>query len=436
MSTINPSGLYSQSEGIFNARPYAWHEQQLQAHQDAKDDALNEYYKNLPNTINDKGLRDIDVPGVNEARNAISQNFILNKKQILKGNTPESFNYQKQVRDLQGKIQEGLNASQISNKIGALKTDPNKSYMFQSDDKMKQIVDHNLSVFDKDRQGINLTNFTADPKPFNLNDYQKVFKDIKPDMVKTYEPIKGTNLTVTEVQTPKFTDGDLNNIHKRATNQIYTDPTFIPHIKGWLAKNPDQLPVLDQTFKKNFGHPMTEGSEGDIATAYTLMGMDMTSKSGPIPNVQGAYDQKLADKRIDASTRQSYKQQNIAQNASQNVPINNVYKNIDEIATNAKNKGQAYAQVNLVDTDGQSALINQAKGLSPNKSQNQGTIKIKKEDNGKVGMYGAEDNNFIGYVNQTGINLKQQADVKAKKLVVAQGNAKAIVPIKKKGKYD
>lgn len=436
MSTINPAGLYSQNEGIFNARPYVQHEEQLQAHQEAKDQANEDFYRNLPNTINDKGLRDIDVPGVNQARNNLSQYFIQNKKSILKGNTAESYNYQKQIRDLQGNVQEGLNASKISNQIAGYKLDRTKADMFYGPEKDEDQRLHNLSVFDPNRKGIDLTNFTAAPKTWDDADelarknYMGTYKassfEPKTRILDPNDPTKDQI-----VSHPVFTDGQFNQMKLKSLYD-YNGKLSYKNMVDKISADPAQKAILGQIYQE-YNKGAAPVSQSDYAFATDLAKLTApVQKESEVTNGQRRIDAANAESDRRGVIRQGYKQQNIAQNAAQNALINNVYKNIDEIATNAKNKGQAYAQVNLVDTDGQTALISQAKGLVKNKYQNQGTIKIKKEDNGKVGMYGAEHNNFIGYVNQTGINLKQQADVKAKKAVVAQGNTKPTVPVQQK----
>ena len=433
MATINPASLYSQNQGIFNARPYVQHEEQLQARQAAKDEAISNYYQELPNKVNGAGLAYEDVEGLSKMVNKNQQSWIQNSKAINKGLTPENANYMQAIRDSHAYIEKGKDKVKELNLGNQLRQKKGFEYLNNDKGFTDALASGSLPINDPNYKPFKSSAFEIPRSPYDINKNNKFYDAIKPDMTDvTYEPIQGSKIQQTEVRTPKLNIDQFNKVHQQATSELYDDDRVGTYVKGWLDKNPDQLPLMNKVFEKSSGHPIRPYSDGDVVTAYRLLNMGMAATSKEVPNGQGAYNQKLADKRIDASTRQSYKQQNIAQNASQNVPINNVYKNIDEIATNAKNKGQAYAQVNLVDTDGQSALINQAKGLSPNKSQNQGTIKIKKEDNGKVGMYGAEDNNFIGYVNQTGINLKQQADVKAKKLVVAQGNAKATVPVQQK----
>ncbi len=58
MATVNPNNLYSGGQVVLDSTPYRIDYQRQQAKRAAADEALDKYFQNLPNTINDKGLRD------------------------------------------------------------------------------------------------------------------------------------------------------------------------------------------------------------------------------------------------------------------------------------------------------------------------------------------------------------------------------------------
>ena len=433
MSTINPAGLYSQNEGIFNAKPYVWHEEQLQAHQDAKDQANEDFYRNLPNTINDKGLRDIDVPGVNQARNNLSQYFIQNKKSILKGNTAESYNYQKQIRDLQGNVQEGLNASKISNQIAGYKLDRTKADMFYGPEKDEDQRLHNLSVFDPNRKGIDLTNFTAAPKTWDDADelarknYMGTYKassfEPKTRILDPNDPTKDQI-----VSHPVFTDGQFNQMKLKSLYD-YNGKLSYKNMVDKISADPAQKAILGQIYQE-YNKGAAPVSQSDYAFATDLAKLTApVQKESEVTNGQRRIDAANAENDRRASRNQGYKQANIAANKN-NTEINDVWSGIDKVNTDSKNKGQVYTQVNLNNSDGQKVLVSAAKDAEKNTPHDNSTIKTRKETDGRIGIYGADDNRFITYVDQKGVNVSaKQPDVKAKKAVVAQGNSNQKVPV-------
>ena len=77
----NPGGLY-QGEAPLNPLPYVNIALQQRARRQAREDAIDKYYRELPNTINDKGVRDQEIPLINEYRNKIFEYGLKNKEAL------------------------------------------------------------------------------------------------------------------------------------------------------------------------------------------------------------------------------------------------------------------------------------------------------------------------------------------------------------------
>ena len=88
MALINPSNLYSGEAERFNSQPSVTLAANLMAKRQAREDALDKYYSGLPNTINDKGVRDIDIPVIHQKVGEMQQYYMQNKAQIQQGTTP------------------------------------------------------------------------------------------------------------------------------------------------------------------------------------------------------------------------------------------------------------------------------------------------------------------------------------------------------------
>ena len=85
MATLNlqnPEHLYSGGTVSFNPFPYVKYAEDLRARRQAREDAIDKYYRELPNTINDKGVRDQEIPLINQYRDAIFQFGLKNKEAL------------------------------------------------------------------------------------------------------------------------------------------------------------------------------------------------------------------------------------------------------------------------------------------------------------------------------------------------------------------
>jgi len=101
--------------------------------------------------------------------------------------------------------------------------------------------------------------------------------------------------------------------------------------------------------------------------------------------------------------------------------INDVYDIIDKAATENKKEGKPYLQMNLLPVDAQTLVIDFAKKAT-GEEYSQSDLKIIKGDDGKIGIYDADTNLFLGYLRRVGTNLKVQPGVGEKREVVAQGD--------------
>lgn len=84
-----PSGLYNQYTEVLNTTPLMQmnlqRKQQLEAKKAAKEEALNQYFHDLPSTLNTAGVRDVDIEPISQDVNSLRSEFIKNKSEILKG---------------------------------------------------------------------------------------------------------------------------------------------------------------------------------------------------------------------------------------------------------------------------------------------------------------------------------------------------------------
>lgn len=279
-----PSNLYAGNAVVVNPMPYVQYAEKREQLKQAKEDALDKYYGNLPNTINDKGLRDQEVEPLHQKQNDIQQYWMQNKEKIRKGNTPEAFNYGKMFRDAQGLVQESKNRATTASKISQLRANSKYDYIFKDPSLLEKIHSHDLPVGSDGSAGIDFNQITLPPPPFDPVKHLGGLK-VKPNPdTPTYEPIQGDKYNRLEITGKKFSPEDLNAVHLYAQTQLDNNPSFERQIKEHVEKDPALVAQLAATFQKHYGHPIT--NEGDVATAYTLSLMDLTPTQKTVRNLE------------------------------------------------------------------------------------------------------------------------------------------------------
>ncbi len=176
-----PSNLYAGEAERFNMMPHVQFSTQLLAQRKAKDEAIDNYYKDLPNTINDKGVRDRDIPAIAGVKTQIQEYWSKNKDAIRKGNTPEALALQKMYRDANYLVRESQNAAQVDLELGKRRFQGGSEHIFTNPEFMQQQQSHDLPVGDPNRTPIDLAHITLPPKPFEVGAVLKKYIDIKPD---------------------------------------------------------------------------------------------------------------------------------------------------------------------------------------------------------------------------------------------------------------
>jgi len=263
----NPSNLYSGGQGILrdNVVDYVTN---LELKKRAREDALDKYYGGLPQTVNDKGVRDQEIPILHEAKNRIQQYWMQNRDDIRKGNTPAAFNYGKMFREAQGLVQESKNRAATAEKLAKLRGNPKFDYIFRDPKLVEQIDMHERPVGAEGATGINFDQITLPPPPFDQQKYRQGLKDIKPEYDITYEANPQDKFSKFEVKTPKLNQEQKNRVVQYAASQLYNDPSFEDEIKVKVKSDPTLAPALQKRFQAEFGRDIS--SDADLATAYTL----------------------------------------------------------------------------------------------------------------------------------------------------------------------
>lgn len=439
MALINPRTLYTGGDVALDSTPYRVAYQRQQQIKQAREDALDKYYQNLPNTVNDKGVRDQEIPVINNAKDQLQQYWMQNKDAIKKGNTPQNYNYQKMIRDIQGVIQESKNRAATSAKIATLRGNPKYDYIFRDPKLVEQIQAHDEPIGADGSTGINFNQLTLPPAPFDQQKYLGNFTGqhaIKPTNEITYQPIDGDRFNRTQISTPKLSSDDLNKIHISASTELANNPSFEKYLKENVLNDEVKTAALSKLFQEKYGHPVQD--ESDVAAAYTLSQLPFNPQTKVVKNDEGAFAAKDAQWYAHNAVTDRQHKANIALNqgaTGANLNINDVYQRLqdnqdngDINTTDESGKPIKAARFNSLSNDVQGIIMQGLKQID--KYANGDNVYQIKEPDGSIGIYKTDADGVprpskatrLTTITRTGINIKAQPDVKAKRAVVAQEN--------------
>ncbi len=446
-----PTNLYTGDAVVVDAMPYVRYADQLKAKRQAREESLDKYYQNFPNTINEKGVRDVDIEPIHQAKDQLQAYWMQNREAIRKGNTPAAFNYGKMMREIMGKVQLSKNNTVTSTKLADMKkTNP---YLFKGAERFEKQRKHGLSVFDPEYQPIDLLEF-ENIKPLDQKKLIGGISHIKPSAQKiSYEDIPGDKYNRTVITDYKFTEKDLNSVHNYAQTEFDNNPSFEREVRENIQSNPARAAEMSKLFQDNFGHQIRD--EGDLAAAYVLSLMELKQdrKVAPI------FENREALRNSNISSRSKS-----GGSGSGEVTINNVYAGIVEALKDPQKaifrkgtKEQLGTKFNALNADAQEVIMKYVNGNRADKL-NPEDLFIK-DDNGKIKVYKKTDafatrnkdgsimretlgqplvenkeGNLVYELPFIAANLGKQADVKGKRAVVAEGNTKNTSSYSIKGK--
>jgi len=121
MALINPSNLYSEGQVNLDSTPYLRMQQQQQAKQQAREDALYKYYSELPNKLNAAGMRVQDIDGAaggfNKKLQDVRSFWDTNKQNIIRGGRAQQA-YQQLIQDATQYADQSKKTAQFQLKFG------------------------------------------------------------------------------------------------------------------------------------------------------------------------------------------------------------------------------------------------------------------------------------------------------------------------------
>lgn len=288
MALINDPLQWSEGAERLNSRPHTQLYVQLKQREQAKNEAFDEYVRNLNKNINSAGLRNQERP-VFEQKLADWQKFGMENRDRLRNPRADkgaaSLEFQNKYQDILNLVAESKMEEEKKKPLIEIATDPNKRDRL-STDIIPDIASHDEPLYLTDKNGelirnpnrksFDVSKIMFDPKPFEQDKYFKSFDDVKrsdltPTVVKNPK-----DMTQTVTTTSVFDQGAKDLIATRAVGELMNNKSFKATVSKLDPKDYNDI------YKKNFGHDIE--NEADLAAAYTLAGLQQKTVTSKLEN--------------------------------------------------------------------------------------------------------------------------------------------------------
>lgn len=300
VSTINP---WAAGAVVIDQRPFlAFYERQM-AREQAKQDALENYFKGLDKNITSAGMRSQDVPALLQKNKDWQQHYMQNKSAILNPKLDNGAAYNKYMSGYQDQIaltNESKQAYKNKEELGKLKFNKDFSYVFDDPDIINKIASDDLPIGDPKRQAFDMTNAMLPPKPIGTKEKEEFTKyiigDVKPDK------IPGTPLNVGnfQTQTPithQYSEQNKKIFGDRAADVYDTDRNWRANAVQTFKEvqhNPVLHNQLNAIHKKYYGTDVD--SPRDAFVAKTILDHDI--KTMEYQKGEDIYGRELAMENV------------------------------------------------------------------------------------------------------------------------------------------
>ncbi len=272
VSTVNP---WAAGAVVLNQQPFmAFYERQM-AKEQAKNDALENYFKDLNKNITSAGMRSQDVPSLLQKNKQWQDHYIQNKDAILHPQKDNGAAYSKYMSGYQDQLavtNESKGAQKNAEELGKLKFNKDFSYVFDDPEITKSIESDALPIGDPNRKALDINSIAKPPKPIDMKDREAFSKyavgELKPDEIRG-TPINIGNFQTQTPVTNQYSDQNKKTIGQRAADVYDTDRNWRAEagkmFKEQVLHDPVLHDQLNAIHKRYFGTDVDSPREAFIA---------------------------------------------------------------------------------------------------------------------------------------------------------------------------
>jgi hypothetical protein len=373
MAIHNPADLYNGAAQVVNTQPYIAFASNMLARKQAKEDALDNYYRDLNKSVNPVGVRNQDMPGFYK-RSQELQNFWQQNRDKIKNprldNGAAQTEYEQRFQDARGYVNQSKTEEQRKKPFVDMLVDPDKRERI-TDKMLYDVHLHDLPLDDPNRKSFDPANETFNPKPFETTDWQNYYKnvasDIKPDKNEiTLAADPNDKFSQIETTTSKYSPDKLKAIGDGAredylnSNRLQYSFDKSHPFKDWKQEHPEQFQTLRDVYKQAYGNNAEIKDDSDLHAAIVLQKkVEPTSAAKRVENYGARLSaQEDKERRMEAIRHANakdlvqYRKQFGGDGDNQGLWIDNyVDKKIDEATDNNQKIGNNWVKTKRIELD-------------------------------------------------------------------------------------
>jgi len=244
MALINPSTLYSGGQGIFDTTPYRVALQKAQAQKNAQDEALNQYYNKLGDSLNTAGVRKQDLESENGGiLRDIEQwkiDAMADKRNIKSGGMPQQ-QYMSKYQSILNKIAQSKARAKTELEMGKAKFEG--TYNPEEED---------LPIIDKIHRSI------YDPASYKDDGVSEYGWADTSKAIPDFDPQKQTQFFNAAIGKSKPTYDEKNARVDEVTGSVFIPMGYAPESIQSIATNAGNLFEGSKIARKHYKNLMTD----------------------------------------------------------------------------------------------------------------------------------------------------------------------------------
>lgn len=295
---VNPN-VYNGGAVSINTTPFANFYLQQQAKQQAKVEALDNYYRDQLKAVTPTGVRAKDIEGgFSQKLNNWQQLGVKNRKYLL---NPKLDNYQtinefnRQKNELLGDIETSKRTADEEKRIADLKM---SGHWIPTDDDMKVVEDVGRSIYDKNRKGLSFNDLSPNLPQFDSTKFLTAAQSgMKMGTVEEAPIINAKQGLQTINFSQRYTPQEIRTIADRAGLIAQSDGVAKSNFEKVLHS--PEYPQLQEIYSSVYGNDIMD-TPAKVAKAFAIMNVGQPTGFGSRtekyvdPNAQEAREKRMA----------------------------------------------------------------------------------------------------------------------------------------------
>lgn len=269
----------------FNTQPYAAFYERQMLRKQAKEDALENYFKDLGKNVTSAGMRVQDVPVLMQKQKDWQQFYLQNKAAILNPKLDNGDAYSRYMSGFQDQLaltSESKSEAKKDQELARLRFNPEAKHIFDDPNFIKDKELDNLPIGDPKRKRFDLLTAALPPKPIGVKELEAYNKYLTGKIQFDKIPGETENIGGFKTRTPiytQFSPKSQRQIGANAAAAFDTDKTWRNEAVKFFDKisnDPIELDRYNQVFKSLYGNDIDSAREAWMAKGIVDNNMKAT----------------------------------------------------------------------------------------------------------------------------------------------------------------